>query len=87
MILLGESFTGSSTIRAFGKSEEFINKNNEHLNKNILSFQILLGCWNWYGIRISTISSFVMCICTTAALLLRKSEDPIFLAMTLSYIL
>jgi len=85
LILLGETFTGASTIRAFGKSEEFVERNFVHLNQNGLAFEILIGGWSWYGTRMSMISGFIMIVTTVSCFYLREDEDPIMISMLLSY--
>ena len=85
--LLGESISGCSTIRAFGKQSEFIDKNYELLNRNILANQILMGTWSWFGVRMNMLSIVVMASSTVVCMIYRSKEDPVLLAMVLSYIL
>ena len=44
---IGESISGSSTIRAFRMSNLFNEKNYELLNKNILANQMVVAVWVW----------------------------------------
>jgi len=60
---LGETITGVSTIRAFNKQEEFINKNIENLNHKVNVFFWKGACKSWFGIRI-TLSSILIFIFT-----------------------
>lgn len=85
--LLSESLNGSSTIRAFGKQNDFISHNNEFLNKNILAKQILMGCWCWYGIRMDIVSIILMASATVICVEFREKENQVLLAMVFSYIL
>ena len=85
--LLSESLNGSSTIRAFGKQNDFIEQNSEFLNRNILSNQILMGSWCWFGIRMDVVAMLLMVSSTVICVLYKDSEDPVLLAMVFSYIL
>jgi ATP-binding cassette subfamily C (CFTR/MRP) protein 1 len=85
--LLSESLNGSSTIRAFGKQDDFIEQNTEFLNKNVLSNQILMATWCWYGIRMDFVSIILMVSATVICVIYKDSEDKVLLAMVFTYIL
>ena len=45
--MMSKSGAGQSTIRAFGMEEEFISKNFEVSNRNVLVYQVKVACWMW----------------------------------------
>jgi ABC-type bacteriocin/lantibiotic exporter with double-glycine peptidase domain len=69
--LLSETFNGCSTIRAFDKEDEFIEKNYELLNKNVLANQVNMGCWCWYGVRMSLLTVVMMASTTSVCMVFR----------------
>lgn len=85
--LMGETFNGCSTIRAFAYQKHFIDKNFEVLNKLILAVNINWACWCWFSIRVSIIAVFLLILTATVAILCKNSEDPVYLAMTFKYTL
>jgi hypothetical protein len=52
---------------------------------NVLAFEIQVGSWCWYGTRMAMISGLVLVVTTTLCFYLREDEDPIMIAMLLSY--
>lgn len=85
--MINETLSGSATIRAFGKQQSFVNKNYLLLNNNILANQMWVGCWCWFGVRVDYISILIMGASTIVCMVYRFEEDPVLVAMTLSYIL
>ena len=85
--LLAESYSGATTIRAFDKQNEFIEKNFELLNKNCLANQILMGTWCWFGIRMNILTVIIMIASTFVCILYRDAENKVLLAMVVQYIL
>ena len=57
------------------------------LDHNILANQIWVGTWCWFAVRVSVVSVFVMGVCTVICILFRFEEEPVLIAMTLSYII
>ena len=85
---INESCNGCSTIRAFRKQDEFIKRNNELLNRNILANQFIAGTWGWFGIRMNLLSILLMTVSTFICMYFRRTEDDkVLMAMVLSYIL
>ena len=84
---LGETITGSTTIRAFNLSEEFIRGNNELLNQNILAIQMQTGVAGWFAIRIDILAIFMMLFFSATCILVRTQVDPIILSLVLVYML
>jgi len=78
---LGESLSGASTIRAFQKDGDFITKNYELLNRNLLATQVQIGCWCWYGIRMDLVSIALMACATVLCVWFKDTEDTVLLAM------
>lgn len=71
---LGETITGSSTIRAFGKTHQFIEGNKEYLNQNIYAIQYQSAVSAWFGIRVDIFALFVMLILTVVVILVREDN-------------
>lgn len=82
---LSESISGSSTIRAFEKREDFKENQMKLLNKNILANQYVNGVPNWFAIRIDVVSVIAMLFICVLCVAARFSTDPILLAMLLTY--
>ena len=83
---LTESINGVSTIRAFNLIEEFEQRNEKLLNKTVLATQMQVAV-NWYfRIRVNFMAlSFTTVVCL-ACIALRKSKDPVILAMVITYV-
>lgn len=84
---INETVAGSSTIRAFNREEAFIKHHFAVLDKNILANQIIMGNWCWYGIRMDLVAILLMAGSSAICFAFRESEDPVLVAMTLSYII
>ena len=85
--MMSESGNGQTTIRAFSKQKEFISKNYEVINKNLLVYQIEVGCWMWYGVRMNFLSVVMMSVSCFVCIWYRESEDPVLMAMVFTYII
>lgn len=72
---LNESISGGSTIRAYGKQQEFIEINDKYLDRGILSGQVLLGTWCWYSVRMDCTTIIIMAVSATVVILFRETED------------
>jgi len=88
---LGETINGASTIRAFGKNEEFIKGNHKLLNQNILATQMMAGVTGWFSIRVDVLAIILMITITMTCVIGRSfnhSKDAaILFSMILSYTL
>lgn len=82
---LSESIHGASTIRAFKKTDEFIEANNRLLDQNMLATIMMSGVNSWFAIRVDIISIFLMLAISTMSVLARDHSDPILLALVLTY--
>ena len=96
-----ETMNGSSTIRVYGRANEFIKYNIKLLDKNLKAVQIQSGINAWFSLRIDMISIMLVGVISTACVLLRpeteqqennnigsiKIEESILLSMLLSYVL
>ena len=84
---LSETYSGSSTIRAFKKQKDFVNQNNKLLNDNIVANRWQIGVNLWFALRLNFISVTIQGFATFFCILNKDSVDKIFLAMLLSNIL
>lgn len=82
---LSESINGQATIRAFDKSQDFIDQNYKLLNRNILATQWQNAVPLWFAIRIDLVSIATMCAIGSFCVLFREKGNPVMLAMLLSY--
>mmetsp|Transcript_21329 Transcript_21329/g.33011 ORF Transcript_21329/g.33011 Transcript_21329/m.33011 type:complete len:118 (+) Transcript_21329:2919-3272(+) len=84
---INESFSGTTTIKAFGKEEQFIEKSYEILDKNVLANQMLIGSWCWYGIRMDFISVTLMITAASLAIIYRYDTNPVLISLSFQYVL
>jgi len=83
--LLEESFAGSSSIRAFKRTDLFQEKFEVLLSHNLAANKAQAGSWCWYGVRMDSLAtafSVVACL-----LSLNSSVDPILRSVLLAYLL
>lgn len=69
---LGETISGSTTIRAFDLTDEFIKGNNNLLNQNILAIQMQTGVQGWFAIRVDFLAIFMMLIFSSVCIIMRE---------------
>ena len=84
---LNECISGCSTIRAYGTQQRFIDLQLELQHKQLLCMEALGGMWNYFHIRNKVIAMIMMISSCTGCLLYRHQEDPVVLAMLLTYII
>lgn len=86
---LGETITGCSTIRAFDRSKDFIQGNNELLNNNIIAVQMMTGVTCWFAMRVDILAITMMLLISVSCIYARNQEnaDPVILSMLLSYVM
>ena len=86
---LGETISGCSTIRAFDRSEDFIQGNNELLNNNIIAVQMMTGVSSWFAMRVDILAITIMLLISMTCIYARNQEgaDPVILSMLLSYVM
>ena len=65
------SLSGSNTIRIYGRSQEFIEANYNHINNHIFAIQVYEGVNSWFAIRIDILSVLLMAVISTACVFLR----------------
>jgi ATP-binding cassette, subfamily C (CFTR/MRP), member 1 len=53
---LGETLNGTSTIRAFKKEKDFIEKNNDNLNIKLNIFFWKAAVKSWFGVRVGLVA-------------------------------
>jgi len=84
---LQESISGASTIRAFECCDEFIAKNNELLNKNILASQWAESVPIWFAVRIDLLSILTLLSVSSICVLYRFRGNSIMLSLLMTYVL
>ena len=82
---LAETLSGSSTIRAYQKKDEFIETNYKFLNNNIVATQWSEAVPFWFAIRIDLVAITTMTAISMFCVLFRNKADPVMLAMLLTY--
>jgi hypothetical protein len=68
---LADTMSGSTTIRVYGRANEFTLLNTKHLNNHIAAMQMQQGVNSWFAIRIDMLSVLLMAIISSACVLLR----------------
>jgi hypothetical protein len=80
-----ETISGSSTIRAFSYSNQFIDRQKDIIDKAIIAQQFNIGIQCFFGIRVSiTATIFVALICAICVIA-RESTNPVLLSLLLTY--
>ena len=79
--------SGASTIRAYGKSEIFIEHNHKLLNDNILATIVMSATTGWFGIKVDILAFFLMLILSIICVLSKDFADSVILSMLLPSIL
>jgi ATP-binding cassette, subfamily C (CFTR/MRP), member 1 len=87
LAFLSETISGSSTIRAFQRQNEFIEQNNQILNRNILACQWSEAVPLWFMIRVDLLSIVTMAAISIFCITARFKGDSIMLSLLLTYIL
>jgi ABC-type multidrug transport system fused ATPase/permease subunit len=88
--LLTESITGTSTIRAFGYQQTFIDNLIKLVNKDILSRQMGKGIFQYFKLRLNTTATFFVALICAICIISRDSptlgkNGPIWLGLLLTY--
>ena len=84
---LGETITGNSTIRAFRRENEYIEKNFELLNRNFLSNQLAACMWNWQCVRLDLLTCLVSTISLLVVMKFKDEEANAKVAVLFQYLL
>lgn len=71
-----ESLVGRSTIRAYGKEEDFIALNRLHINTNMRCWFTQMHCQRWLGGRLEVIGSFLILAIAIFVNAFRSTIDP-----------
>lgn len=82
---LQESIAGASTIRSFGRTQEFLDINETFLNDNIVATKMMSGVNSWFSIRVNTVVIVLLVVITFSAILLRDKFDAVMLSLMISY--
>ena len=67
-----ETMSGASTIRVYGRSEEFIRRNNALLDKHLKAIKLQQGVNSWFAIKVDFISLILMAVLSLACIFLRE---------------
>lgn len=84
---MSETFSGSSTIRAFHRQADFIKANNKQLNYNIKACRWVNSIQAWFSLRMDLISIVILAFSTFFCVINHKNGNKVFLALLLTYIL
>jgi len=84
---IGETISGSSTIRAFKRQSQFIEKAHKLLNNCILSIKWKESINNWFYLRLAVLSVSLMLIAGSFCIIYRHETDPVLLSMCFVYVL
>lgn len=84
---LGETMSGASTIRAYGKTEIFIEHYHKLLNNNVLATIVMSATTGWFGIKVDIFAFFLMLILSIICVLSKDFADSVILSMLLPSIL
>jgi ATP-binding cassette subfamily C (CFTR/MRP) protein 1 len=82
-----ETITGSSTIRAFGRSESFIMENEEKVDENQACYYPILVATYWLTTRLELIGNLLIMFACLFAVISRGSIEPGLVGLSLSYAL
>lgn len=80
-----ESINGASTIRAFQKTEDFIEEIHIILNKNILANMWAEAVPLWFAVRIDALAVVCLFVMATVCVLARFHANAIMLSLLLTY--
>lgn len=67
-----ESLVGSSTIRVYGRQDEFVEESKFLLNSNIKAVQMQQAVQAWFCLRVNMLSIILMALLSSACVLLRQ---------------
>jgi ABC-type multidrug transport system fused ATPase/permease subunit len=83
---LGETIQGSSTIRAFGREEDFKRGFCKLSNASILAIQMQAGVSGWFSIRVDALAMLLILIISVICVMFRD-VDAVIMSMLLSNLL
>ena len=84
---LSESISGSSTLRAYGNKDVFMEACLQRLNDNIIVNQWQEALPLWFAIRVDAVSLLTMLLIGNFCIASRFKHEPVMLSMLLSYVL
>ena len=76
--MLSENIKGLSTIRAYGKAEDFQERFEEAVNLNGSWWTSFLALGRWFALRLDGLSALIMLFSTISAIFLSKNVGPCF---------
>ena len=82
-----EILSGSSTIRAYNKREQFMESSYKFMNDNIVATQYAEGVPLWFAIRLDIVALLTMGIIALFCVLTRNEQNTVVLAILLTYAL
>ena len=78
-----ETFNGNSVIRAYNRSEGFIDYSHTLINKITLANQITSAVYCWYTLRLDLMTGFVLTCGCAGVIVLRSEVSPVLLTLML----
>jgi ATP-binding cassette subfamily C (CFTR/MRP) protein 1 len=83
----GETITGSATIRAFDRTQSFIQENERKIDENQTCYYPVVASNRWLGIRLELIGNLLIMFASLFAVMSRGSIQPGLVGLSLSYAL
>uniref|UniRef100_A0A1L8E4B5 ABC-type glutathione-S-conjugate transporter n=2 Tax=Nyssomyia neivai TaxID=330878 RepID=A0A1L8E4B5_9DIPT len=83
----GESLTGQSTIRAYGKQEGFTKQNEDKVDFNQMCSYPTIIANRWLAVRLELVGSLVILFACFFAVLGREDIDPSLVGLSVTYAL
>lgn len=74
-------------IRAYNRSDGFIDYSHILINKITLANQITSSVYCWYTLRLDLMTSIVLCSGCAGVILLRSSVSAVLLSLMLTYLM
>jgi ATP-binding cassette subfamily C (CFTR/MRP) protein 1 len=82
-----ETITGSSTIRAFDRSESFIRENEQRVDENQSCSYPIVVANRWLAIRLELLGNLIILFASLFAVISRESIEPGLVGLSLTYAL
>ena len=80
-----ETINGSTSIRAFGATEQFINESNQRVDNNFMCYYPSFTAQRWLNIRLEFLGCCIVFIASLFAVLSRNTLSPGIAGLAISY--